>query len=70
MQTVGYRKKKFSVISFQKFLIFPMCVFQKTVNVLSEHSFKLYWLCPHFDFAYDNLLKTHDSIQQKKFNKF
>ena len=33
-------RKIFSVISFQKFLIFHKCVFQKMLNVSSEDFFK------------------------------
>ena len=34
------KKNFFSVISFQKFLIFHKCVFQKMLHVSPEHSFK------------------------------
>ena len=34
-------EKKIFFSSFQKILIFHICVFQKMVNVSSEHSFKL-----------------------------
>ena len=41
IQMVGNKKKKFfSIFSFQKFLIFHICIFLKMLNVLLEHSFK------------------------------
>ena len=34
------QKKKLPVISFHRFLIFPICIFQKMLNVSLEHSFR------------------------------